>query len=79
MKIVKLLTSPFGRGLRIVLGALVIAIGQFVIGGTPGTLMSVIGIIPIAGGVFDFCIISAILGYGFSSPAACARLLGKYD
>ncbi len=77
MKIVKLMTSPFGRGLRIVLGFIPILAGLFVIGGTLGTIVALIGMIPIAGGLLDFCIISAILGYGFNGSEARARLAGK--
>ena len=74
MKFVKLMTSPFGRGLRIVLGSVVIAMGLFVIGGTLGTIMALIGMVPLAGGVLDFCIISALLGYGFNGAKARAKL-----
>ena len=49
MKIVQFMTSPLGRGLRIVLGSVVIAMGLFVVGGTLGTIMAIVGIVPLAG------------------------------
>lgn len=77
MKIVKFMTSPFGRGLRVLLGVVVMAAGLFVVGGTLGTILALIGMVPLAGGVLDFCILSAILGYGLSGPAARAKLAAK--
>lgn len=77
MKIVQFMTSPLGRGLRIVLGSVVIAMGLLVVGGTLGTIMAIVGIVPLAGGVLDYCIISALLGYGFSGQQARAKLGSK--
>lgn len=74
MKIVKFMTSPFGRGLRVLLGLVVMAAGLFVVGGTLGTIMAIIGMVPLAGGVLDFCVLSAALGYGFSGQQARAKL-----
>ena len=79
MNIVKLMTSPFGRGLRILLGLVVIVVGLSIVGGTLGTILALVGIVPIAGGVLDFCIISAVLGYGFKGSEARAKLAGKYS
>ncbi len=77
MKIVRLMTSPLGRGLRIVLGIVVIAAGLFAVGGTLGVIMALVGLVPMAGGVLDFCIISAVLGYGFKGANARTKLAGE--
>lgn len=77
MKVVKFMTSPAGRGLRIVVGIVVMSLGLLVIGGTVGTITALVGIVPIAGGVLDFCIISAVLGYGLSGAGARGKNAGK--
>ncbi len=77
MQFVKFMTSGTGRIARIVLGIVVIALGQLVVQGTPGTIMSVVGLIPIAGGLFDFCLVGAAMGYGFQGAQARAKLAEK--
>ena len=77
MQFVKFMTSSAGRVARIVLGAVIIALGQLVVQGTPGTIMTVVGLIPIAGGIFDFCVIGAILGSPFKGAEARAKLASK--
>ena len=77
MQLVKFMTSSAGRVARIILGVVIIALGQLVVQGTPGTIMTVVGLIPIAGGIFDFCVIGAILGYPFKGAEARAKLASK--
>lgn len=77
MQFVKFMTSSAGRVARIILGIAVIALGQLVVQGTIGTVMSVVGLIPIAGGLLDFCLIGKALGYPFKGSETRAQLAGK--
>lgn len=77
MSFVRFMTSTAGRLARVVLGLVIIALGQFVVQGTPGLIMTIVGLIPIAGGLLDFCVIGAVLGYPFKGSEARAKLAGK--
>ena len=77
MKIVKFMTSGMGRGARIVLGLVILSVGLLVVQGTPGLIMAVVALVPLAGGVFDYCLVGAALGYPFWGAEARKRLAGK--
>ena len=77
MNIVKLMTSTAGRALRVVLGLVIIGIGTFVLQGTVGTVMSFVGLVPLFGGLFDFCLIGLALGYPLKGAEARKKLAGK--
>ncbi len=47
--------SSIDRIIRIVLGLALIAIGFFVLGGTAGTIVGVIGFIPLLTGLVGWC------------------------
>lgn len=63
MNFIKFMTSNAGRVARVVLGLVIISLGMFVVQGTVGTVMSIVGLVPLSGGVFDFCLFGAALGY----------------
>ncbi|MBI5563648.1 MAG: DUF2892 domain-containing protein [Chloroflexi bacterium] len=77
MQFVKFMTSGMGRGARIVLGLVILSLGLLVVQGTPGTIMAVVALIPIAGGMFDYCLVGAALGYPFWGAEARKKLAGK--
>jgi hypothetical protein len=52
-----------GRILRVVLGLVLIYVGLAVVGGTAGIIVTVIGLVPIAMGVWGPC----LLGFVFKS------------
>jgi hypothetical protein len=62
---VKFMVSNAGRGLRIVAGLILIAIGIFLFA-TPNWVLIVIGIIPLSAGLFDFCLLAPLFGYFLS-------------
>ncbi|MGZ3900236.1 MAG: YgaP family membrane protein [Bacteroidia bacterium] len=62
---VKFMVSKGGRVLRIVVGLIIIAIGAFSFTKVNFTLI-IIGIIPLAAGLFDFCLLAPLMGYYFS-------------
>jgi hypothetical protein len=74
MKFVKFMTSGMGRGARIVLGLVILSVGLLVVQGTLGLIMAVVALVPIAGGVFDYCLVGAALGYPFWGAEARKKL-----
>lgn len=55
------LAGPIGRGARIVVGAVLVVVGLLV-GGIGGTIVALVGLVPIALGVTNRCLISRIIG-----------------
>lgn len=77
MQFIKFMTSGTGRLARVVIGAIIVVLGLLVVQGTLGTIMSIVGLIPIAGGLFDFCLAGAVFGYPLKGSAARAQLADK--
>ena len=77
MAFVKFMTSGLGRAARIALGIVILSVGLLVVKGIPGTLMALVALIPIAGGLFDFCLIGFALGYPLQGSAARKKLAGN--
>lgn len=55
--------SPAGRGLRIVVGLALIAIGIWVVGGLGGVVLAVVGAIPLIAGLAGVCFFAPFFGY----------------
>ncbi len=70
MAIARFMASPFGRGLRIVLGFALIAFG-IVVGAFGGWALAAFGLLPLATGAFNLCPISPFLGAPFRG--SCLR------
>lgn len=62
---VKFLVGPWGRGIRIAAGLILIIIGALLLAEINWVVI-VIGLIPLSAGIFDFCIFAPFLGYYFS-------------
>ncbi len=77
MQFVKFMTSGMGRGARIVLGIVIMFVGLMVVQGTFGTILAVVALVPISGGLFDFCLIGFAMGYPFRGPEARKQLSGE--
>jgi hypothetical protein len=58
----RFINSPAGRITRIVAGLGLIAWGYALRAGTGGIVLIVVGLIPLAAGLFNLCLISALLG-----------------
>ena len=59
---VSFMASTAGRIVRIVVGLVLVVWGWFGLGGTVGIIVAVIGLLPLAAGVFDFCIFAPLFG-----------------
>jgi hypothetical protein len=66
----KFVNSPAGRVLRIAVGIGLIAWGYTGRGSGTALALMVVGLVPLAAGVFDLCLISALLG----GPISGARI-----
>ena len=54
------MASPVGRWLRIIIGVALVVWG-WSMHSSSGNVLAILGLVPIAAGVFDFCLISKIL------------------
>lgn len=65
MTVPQFLSSPLGRGIRVLAGVALIAIGIWPVGGTLGTAIAVVGVVPLVAGFSDICLVGAIF---FGTP-----------
>lgn len=65
---VRFMASPIGRIVRILAGAGLVAWGLLGLGGITGIVVAVIGLVPLAAGLFDFCVFAPLFGNPFSGP-----------
>jgi len=62
MALARFMASWPGRGLRITLGLVLIALGFGVIGGTGGLILGLAGLLPISAGALDVCLFAPLFG-----------------
>lgn len=63
------MASPTGRIARIVAGVVLIVLG-FVVGGAAGWILGIVGLVPIAAGAANMCLLAPILGAPFKGSDA---------
>jgi hypothetical protein len=61
------MASVWGRWVRIIAGIALIAVG-FALGGVFGVVIGLIGVVPLAAGLFDFCVFAPLFGCPMSGP-----------
>jgi hypothetical protein len=59
---VKFMASTTGRIVRIAAGLGLIAWGLLGLGGSTGLIVAIVGLVPLAAGVFDFCVFAPLFG-----------------
>ncbi len=64
MQIARFMASPVGRITRVIAGVILIALG-LVIGGPVGWTIAVVGLVPIAAGVGNVCLLAPALRVPF--------------
>lgn len=69
MAFARFMSSAVGRLLRIVAGVALIVVGLVVVEDTAGIVIAVIGLVPLAAGLFDFCLFGPLLGAPLSGRA----------
>lgn len=70
----KFIAGSAGRLIRALAGVALILIGLLVIKGTGGWILAVVGLAPLAAGIFDFCIFAPLFGLPFVGPRLRERL-----
>jgi hypothetical protein len=63
--IAKFMSSPAGRLTRVALGVVLVALG-YSMHSTGGTVLAVVGLVPIAAGAFDVCLLGPAFGLPLS-------------
>jgi uncharacterized membrane protein HdeD (DUF308 family) len=63
---ISFMASTTGRIVRIVAGIALIVVGLFVVTNTVGIIVAVIGVVPLAAGLFDFCVFAPLFGNPFN-------------
>lgn len=66
MAFAQFMATPLGRGIRVVAGIVLIALGLLVVEGTGGIILAVIGILPIFAGAANVCLVAPLIGAPFS-------------
>ena len=70
MAFAKFMAGGIGRGVRILAGIALIALGLFGIQGTTGIIVAVVGVVPVLAGLLNVCLIAPLLGAPFSGTQA---------
>ena len=65
MGFVNFMAGTEGRAARAVAGLALIAIG-LIAGGTGGLVVALIGLVPLAAGIFGFCLMAPLFGASFT-------------
>ena len=61
MAFIEFLISPAGRVLRIAAGLAIVLVG-FIMQGTAGVVVSIVGLVPIVTGAMNLCLIGPLFG-----------------
>lgn len=65
MGFARFMSSMAGRGIRILAGVALILLGLFVVQGTGGVVLAVVGLVPAIAGLFNFCVFAPLFGGPF--------------
>ncbi len=68
------MASVPGRATRVIAGAVLIYLGFAVIGGTGGTVIGLVGVLPLMAGAFDRCIFAPLGGLPVAGASMRAAL-----
>jgi hypothetical protein len=66
--LISFMASTAGRITRAVAGIALIAWGLVGLGGTTGTIIAVVGLLPLVAALFDFCVFAPLFGAPLSGP-----------
>lgn len=59
---VSFMASSSGRIVRVVAGIALVVWGWFGLDGITGTIVAVVGLVPLVAGIFDFCVFAPLFG-----------------
>ena len=64
--LINFLASSNGRVVRIIAGIVLILIGLLAVQGVVQIILVIVGLVPLAAGIFDFCVFAPLAGKPFS-------------
>jgi hypothetical protein len=64
----RFMASSTGRTVRVVAGLVLILVGFLLVQGIWGWVLAVVGLIPLAAGLFDRCVFAPLFGLPFWGP-----------
>jgi hypothetical protein len=65
MGFARFMSSAAGRLIRIVAGLALIIVGVVFVGGTLGTILAVVGLVPLLAGIANVCVFAPLFGGPF--------------
>ena len=65
---VSFMASSTGRIVRVVAGVILVAWGWLGLTGMTGTIVALVGLVPLAAGIFDICVLAPLFGAPLSGP-----------
>ena len=65
MEFARFMATGVGRGIRIVAGAALIAVGLLRVQGSRRAVLALIGLVPLFAGTFDVCVLAPLLRVPF--------------
>jgi Protein of unknown function (DUF2892) len=66
MAFAKWMSGPAGRLLRFAAGLVLLLVGWLTVGGAVGAGLSLFGVVAMAAGAFNFCLLAPLFGAPFS-------------
>lgn len=73
MAFAKFMAGPIGRGVRVVAGLVLVLLGLVSIGGVGGIIVAALGLVAVAAGAFNFCLIAPLIKAPFSGKDALTK------
>ncbi len=70
MAFAKFMAGPIGRGVRIIVGVILVLVGLLGVGDVGGIVLAAVGVVVLLAGALNVCLISPILGAPFSGKKA---------
>jgi cobalamin biosynthesis protein CobD/CbiB len=67
MGFARFMSSTAGRLIRIVAGLALIIVGVVFVGGTLGTILAVVGLVPLLAGIVNVCVFAPLFGGPFQA------------
>jgi len=72
MDFVTFMSSTAGRVARVIAGIILVVVG-LLLGGTVGWILGIVGLVPLAAGIFDVCLFAPLLKQPMSGKDVRAR------
>lgn len=74
MEFARFMASSLGRGIRILAGVILFGLGYYVVDSEPWNwIVMIVALVPILGGLFNFCTVAPLLGAPFKGEDALRR------